>query len=499
MTGIGKVELEEVNPHLRGGRVESHLGKTTPSSPDRDRTSISPSSAVELNTTSALAYYATEQQMQLTHTEMYYSQQLAACNLGIHDSVKGRGTMCLWTENFGGRGSLEIDSCLYKYLTTEVRMCEKKKLILWSDNCGGQNKIRYIIAMYLVLLANNVFSEIVHKFPVKGHTFLSCDRDFAVIEKRKKVYKAYTLMDLVRIITSAAQNKPFTCTVFEEFYDFKTIAHAKLNTKKLGISTASQLRLTAEEFGKVIVAKGTGELADSSCPYNNNAGIYNVLTCNSVGTYNVLELKYTMNSAVICIDKHSEQNVGIVYDGLPVMAGSGLKSRSDVLRIFTMCTTRSSGPRLVIDTDVGTDDALALILCVAAERRGDVEILGVTCVHGNTDLPNVCVNTLKVLHTLRRLDGLDSLTGANSCAGASLKDVPKYLFTKRSRRDLRAKLSLLFATTQERWYEVLKCIGFPSSLAGIGVLRRLIYGRHVSIHGIIIMAQGRIARAMLMS
>nr|CAD7571232.1 unnamed protein product [Timema californicum] len=34
--GIGKVELEEVNPHLRGGRVENHLGKTTPSSPNRD-------------------------------------------------------------------------------------------------------------------------------------------------------------------------------------------------------------------------------------------------------------------------------------------------------------------------------------------------------------------------------------------------------------------------------------------------------------------------------
>nr|CAD7406251.1 unnamed protein product [Timema cristinae] len=36
--GIGKVdvELEEVNPHLRGGRVENHLGKTTPSSLARD-------------------------------------------------------------------------------------------------------------------------------------------------------------------------------------------------------------------------------------------------------------------------------------------------------------------------------------------------------------------------------------------------------------------------------------------------------------------------------
>nr|CAD7568142.1 unnamed protein product [Timema californicum] len=30
------VELAEVNPHLRGGRVENHIGKTTPSSPDRD-------------------------------------------------------------------------------------------------------------------------------------------------------------------------------------------------------------------------------------------------------------------------------------------------------------------------------------------------------------------------------------------------------------------------------------------------------------------------------
>nr|CAD7405171.1 unnamed protein product [Timema poppensis] len=30
------VELEEVNPNLRGGRVENHIGKTTTSSPDRD-------------------------------------------------------------------------------------------------------------------------------------------------------------------------------------------------------------------------------------------------------------------------------------------------------------------------------------------------------------------------------------------------------------------------------------------------------------------------------
>nr|CAD7430216.1 unnamed protein product [Timema monikensis] len=53
-------KAEKVNPHLRGGGVENHLGKTTPVHPTEIRTSISPSSAVELNTTSALANYVTE-------------------------------------------------------------------------------------------------------------------------------------------------------------------------------------------------------------------------------------------------------------------------------------------------------------------------------------------------------------------------------------------------------------------------------------------------------
>nr|CAD7257668.1 unnamed protein product [Timema shepardi] len=64
--GIGKVELEEVNPDLRGGRVENHLGKKNSVHPTEIRTSISPSSTVELNTTSVLANYATEEWLAVT-------------------------------------------------------------------------------------------------------------------------------------------------------------------------------------------------------------------------------------------------------------------------------------------------------------------------------------------------------------------------------------------------------------------------------------------------
>nr|CAD7199260.1 unnamed protein product [Timema douglasi] len=58
--GIENIVLEEGNPHLRGGRVENHLEKKTPVRPTEIRTSISTSSAVELNLTSALANYTTE-------------------------------------------------------------------------------------------------------------------------------------------------------------------------------------------------------------------------------------------------------------------------------------------------------------------------------------------------------------------------------------------------------------------------------------------------------
>nr|CAD7407638.1 unnamed protein product [Timema cristinae] len=58
--GIGKVELEEVNPHLRGGRVENHLGKTTPSSPDRDSNLDLPVLSSRAQHDKRLANYATE-------------------------------------------------------------------------------------------------------------------------------------------------------------------------------------------------------------------------------------------------------------------------------------------------------------------------------------------------------------------------------------------------------------------------------------------------------
>ncbi|XP_049426092.1 inosine-uridine preferring nucleoside hydrolase-like [Epinephelus fuscoguttatus] len=57
--------------------------------------------------------------------------------------------------------------------------------------------------------------------------------------------------------------------------------------------------------------------------------------------------------------------------------------------------------KLILDVDTGVDDAQAIMLALAAP---DVEILGITCCHGNTPLENVLKNTLRVLKVCNRLD-----------------------------------------------------------------------------------------------
>ncbi|TKS66818.1 Inosine-uridine preferring nucleoside hydrolase [Collichthys lucidus] len=57
--------------------------------------------------------------------------------------------------------------------------------------------------------------------------------------------------------------------------------------------------------------------------------------------------------------------------------------------------------KLLLDVDCGVDDAQAIMLAVAAPGT---KIMGITCVHGNTTVENVCKNTLRVLQACDKLE-----------------------------------------------------------------------------------------------
>lgn len=89
--------------------------------------------------------------------------------------VSGKATLFMWPETTAKRGSEEIASILLKYLSS-IDTTDQKDLVIFTENCGGQNKN----------WQSKIFRTIEHRFLISGHTYLPCDRDFALIEKHKK-------------------------------------------------------------------------------------------------------------------------------------------------------------------------------------------------------------------------------------------------------------------------------------------------------------------------
>lgn len=56
-----------------------------------------------------------------------------------------------------------------------------------------------------------------------------------------------------------------------------------------------------------------------------------------------------------------------------------------------------TGNKLIIDCDGGIDDAVALIILIAAHKQKKIEIEAITCVNGNTIIENVIKNVFRIL------------------------------------------------------------------------------------------------------
>lgn len=119
----------------------------------------------------------------LTTNKIYYMRQLWTYNFCVHNLATNKATMFLWNESIASRGSQEVASCLNMFLKYHPNA---KHLIAYSDCCGGQNRNKNIAKFWMYVVKEGILETIDHKFLEPGHTYMECDRDFGVIEKRKK-------------------------------------------------------------------------------------------------------------------------------------------------------------------------------------------------------------------------------------------------------------------------------------------------------------------------
>lgn len=67
--------------------------------------------------------------------------------------------------------------------------------------------------------------------------------------------------------------------------------------------------------------------------------------------------------------------------------------------------SESTPKSVIFDTDMGGDDAWALQMLLKAEKvLGNVKLLAITTIAGNTSVDNVIKNTYRILDGLNRTD-----------------------------------------------------------------------------------------------
>lgn len=157
--------------------------------------------------------------------EAFYLRQLTYNVFNIHNLETNQAVFYTYDETVAKKGPNEVCSFIWNYIRTYVDP-KIKHFYLFSDGCPGQNKNHCVIRLLLALVASGRFKTITQLFPIRGHSFLPCDRDFSVAKRKiRKTDRIYLPKQYTELIANSTSNNRFTVHMVEnknEILDFKS-------------------------------------------------------------------------------------------------------------------------------------------------------------------------------------------------------------------------------------------------------------------------------------
>lgn len=254
----------------------------------------------------------------LATSRVFYLRQLWTYNFCVHNLLTGEADMYSWDETVAGRGSEEIGSCLIHFIKSLSP--NVTKLIAYSDSCGGQNKNKNICKLFMFLIKSTHLKEIHHKFLEPGHTYMECDRNFALIEKNKKRNPQVFIPDHWRTVIASSSKKFNVHNMNQEmFYPIKSLDQVIKDFKKDSEGKPLQFRKIAcfkyekdkETFS--FQFKYSVDL-DSSLPYKH-------CTCGSHSagrpTFSLESILLKINKTPLPITQEKWKNLQSLLDYIP--------------------------------------------------------------------------------------------------------------------------------------------------------------------------------------
>ena len=154
---------------------------------------------------------------------MFYYRQLWLYGFEIHDLKSDTGHFYTYHEGQALKGPNEVCNFIYDYI--KKMPPEIQELHIFSDACPGQNHNHMIVRFLLYLVQSKRFRTIFQYFPVRGHSFLPCDRAFGNVKRVIRRHdRIYLPEDYQHMIASSRKLKPFTVSVikYTDVTDFKS-------------------------------------------------------------------------------------------------------------------------------------------------------------------------------------------------------------------------------------------------------------------------------------
>ncbi|XP_072400529.1 uncharacterized protein [Diabrotica undecimpunctata] len=149
-----------------------------------------------------------EQNMPLPHVpsgDVFYKRQLWFYPFCIHKGSVSKSYFYVFDEITGRKSPNEVISCLHDFINNYIDP-QVTTLYVYSDNCAAQNKNSVLVHFWQSLLLHGRFKRIRHRYPEPGHSFLPCDRSFALVEKEKrKKERVYLPEEWSRMIANTSK------------------------------------------------------------------------------------------------------------------------------------------------------------------------------------------------------------------------------------------------------------------------------------------------------
>jgi hypothetical protein len=134
--------------------------------------------------------------------DVYYRRQLSFHSFNIH--LLGNSDVWFYTydETVAKKGSDDVTSML-EHFCTEILPEEVREIEIFCDSCSGQNK-NYTVFRFLHYSVHNAkrFDSVKVIFPIRGHSYMECDRDMALINQKAR---AEVPDDWVRVFATARE------------------------------------------------------------------------------------------------------------------------------------------------------------------------------------------------------------------------------------------------------------------------------------------------------